>query len=48
MNKDQILLEKEAEVSRKGLFFSLKLFSLHQKVLFVVSLFFEKENSSHN
>jgi hypothetical protein len=37
MNKDQILLEKEAEVSRKGQVLSLDLLSLYYKV-FIINL----------
>lgn len=41
MNKDQILLEKEAEVSRKVLFLFLSLlFSVYLKILFVVHIVF--------
>ena len=54
MDKDQILLEKEAEVSRKVLFLFLSLlFSVYLKILFVVHIvffpcFFEKEHTTCN
>ena len=37
MNKDQILLEKEAEVSRKGFLLSLKAYSVHP---YIITVFF--------